>query len=308
MSNPLITVVTPSYNRPEAIQRAVETVSNQTYPNIEHIIVDDYSETPVSKIINEQNGIYTHIVRHDKNRGANAARNTGIEVAEGKYIAFLDDDDEWNPSKLEKQAQKAQMTDAGAIYSGRFRINENKSICPDQAGNVTEDLLCGNFIGTFSTFMIESDLIDVIGYPDESLPSWQDWDFYLRASQETDIYPVQEPLSYRYSGEHSQISDNHEMKKSVTVPQFREKYGSLAVKYGCEDEFKSAISYNLGWSAARAEEYSEARYHFFNSLRTSPSIYSFLALGLVLGSSLSFKIGITILSYINETQTDKISI
>ena len=101
--SPLVSVIIPTHNRADLVPLAIQSVLQQTYTNLECIVVDDAStdntEETVRTIIDERI-IY---LRHENNKHASAARNTGIKYARGEFIAFLDDDDEWLPTKLEKQ-------------------------------------------------------------------------------------------------------------------------------------------------------------------------------------------------------------
>src|SRR5512138_1185650 len=94
---PLVSVVIPTYNRAPLLERAIHSVLSQTYTNLEVIVIDDAStDDTQDRIKNLQLAdIRIQYIRHDRNRGSQAARNTGIHAAKGKYVAFLDSDDEW---------------------------------------------------------------------------------------------------------------------------------------------------------------------------------------------------------------------
>lgn len=107
MNEELISVIIPTYKRIDTLERALNSVFNQTYTNIELIVVDDNAKFPetrekVEKIIEKYNG-KIKLIKNKDNLGGGLSRNEGIKVASGKYIAFLDDDDEYYPEKLEKQ-------------------------------------------------------------------------------------------------------------------------------------------------------------------------------------------------------------
>ena len=100
---PLVSVIIPTRNRVEMLCRAVNSVLSQTFDNLECIVVDDESHDNTEKVINSFEDDRLKYFRHEKNKGASAARNTGIRQSQGEFIAFLDDDDEWLDEKLEKQ-------------------------------------------------------------------------------------------------------------------------------------------------------------------------------------------------------------
>ena len=103
MTNPLISVIIPTYNREKTILRSVMSVLNQTYKNLELIVVDDCSTDNTIDILKKIKDNRLIILKHYENRGQNAARNTGIIAAKGEFIAHHDSDDVWHLDKLEKQ-------------------------------------------------------------------------------------------------------------------------------------------------------------------------------------------------------------
>jgi len=111
----LISVIIPTYNRAHLIKRSVESVLNQTYKNIELIIVDDGSTDNTKEVIDSINDKRIVYVKQE-NQGASAARNKGIDLANGKYIAFQDSDDVWHLDKLEKQVHILKQNNADVVF------------------------------------------------------------------------------------------------------------------------------------------------------------------------------------------------
>ena len=103
MHFPSVSVIIPTHNRGEMLRRAIDSVLSQTYKDFELIIVSDGSADETDKVIVSYTDPRIRFLKHDKSRGASAARNTGIRASIGQYIAFLDDDDEWTLDKLEVQ-------------------------------------------------------------------------------------------------------------------------------------------------------------------------------------------------------------
>ncbi|UJF15243.1 glycosyltransferase family 2 protein [Jeotgalibaca sp. MA1X17-3] len=130
MQNNLISVITPVYNAAAFIERTVESVLNQTYKNIEHILVDDCSTDKSEEILREWMKKDSRIkyIRLKENSGAAVARNTGLEHAKGQYIAFIDSDDIWKPEKLEKQLQFMQDHQYAFTYTKFEMISEEGEV------------------------------------------------------------------------------------------------------------------------------------------------------------------------------------
>ena len=113
-----ISVVIPVHNRPDLLQRAVSSVSRQSFAPFEILVVDDGS-SPAIGILNDLNSIRVRILRHEQNQGVSAARNLGIQEAEGEWIALLDSDDEWMEDKLQKQVHHIeQHKGLHAVHTG----------------------------------------------------------------------------------------------------------------------------------------------------------------------------------------------
>jgi len=184
----IVSVVIPTYNRAHMIGRCIRSVISQTYYDFEILIIDDGSVDNTEQVIRSFKDPRIKYVRNQIQVGANAARNTGIKLAKGKYIAFLDDDDEWLQTKLFKQM--AVMENAsesiGAVYTGRIVIKSGKVVSivsPHFQGNIISKLLDENCVGTMSTVMIRSKLLLQNGGLDEKLLSCQDWDLWLRIAE-----------------------------------------------------------------------------------------------------------------------------
>lgn len=293
MSDPLVSVVLPTYERPERLRRAVRSVVDQTYENVELLVVDDHSPTPAAESLSDVDlgGTETRHVRHERNRGANEARNTGIRRSDGAYVAFLDDDDEWKPTKIQKQVEafEASGPDLGVVYTGsEFRYDEyTRQVAYDHAGDVTTDILSGESFGSFSTLLVDRETIEEAGLPDASFPSWQDREWLLRLSTCCTFEPVTELLTVRWcldTGD--RINDNFEEKCDVSYPRFIEKHRDLAASYGrlYERKFVASLSEILGQAALNHGRYADARKYllracYYYPFRKRNVAYALVALG-----------------------------
>ena len=206
--NSLVSVVIPVYNRETTIQRAIDSVLNQTYSNIEVLIIDDGSLDKTVELVHEYEDIRIKLYSFGRNMGANVARNKGIMLAHGEYIAFQDSDDEWKPDKLQKQIKYMQDNNLSAVYCPyRLIEGQNERIVPVDYQNVElyetnlqDRLKTGNVIGT-PTLVVRREMVIQVGLFDESMPRLQDYDLVLRLIKSGKIGYVAEPLvtAYRMS-------------------------------------------------------------------------------------------------------------
>src|SRR2546429_9117536 len=124
---PKVSVIIPTYNRAEFLCSAITSVLNQTFHNFEIIVVDDASQDHTREVMNSLGDKRIRYIRHEKNKGVAATRNTGLVNAKGTYIAFLDDDDEWLPEKLQKQFNLLESCQniVGVVYTGAFVVRKS---------------------------------------------------------------------------------------------------------------------------------------------------------------------------------------
>lgn len=210
-----ISVVVPVFNRADCIVRCLESVAAQTYPVEEIIVVDDASNDRTVEIVHDwsrRRHVPVRIIPHADNRGGGAARNTGIAAAAGDWIAFLDSDDIWHADKIEKQVRA--LTAAGPsvamVYAGLRHFDGDGRVkytfVPRLEGDLSEALYGQNLLCSASSFIIRKDLLERIGGFDESLPSCQDWDLWLRLSREAHFAAVPEMLVDYDDSERARIS------------------------------------------------------------------------------------------------------
>jgi glycosyltransferase involved in cell wall biosynthesis len=188
--SPKISVIIPTYNRVHLIGKAIKSVLNQTYQDFEIIVVDDGSTDNTEEVVKSFTDIKIHYICHKHNRGASAARNTGIKVSRGEYIAFLDSDDEWLPEKLDKQMKRFnnESSEVGVVYTGDYYIDEKdkkvkKVHIPRKEGYIYEELLAGNYIGTPSALLVKKECFTKAGLFDEDLPACEDYDMWFRIAK-----------------------------------------------------------------------------------------------------------------------------
>ncbi len=198
---PLVSVIIPTYNRAAFLRNAIESVLKQTFPDFEILVVDDASQVAVEEIVRECGDSRIRLLRHDRNRGEAPARNTGILYATGEYLAFLDDDDEWLPEKLEVQVSvlSRRPPSVGGVYTGFFVVemtvgNILYTKIPTISGNIYPELLRHNVIGTPSTLMLRRACIEQVGLFDPSIVYGVDYDLYLRIARYFAFDCIGQPL------------------------------------------------------------------------------------------------------------------
>lgn len=213
--NPLISIIMPTFNRVNFLKKAIKSIQKQTYDNFELIVVDDASTDNTENLISSLRDNRLIYVKNPKNMGGAASRNVGIHLAKGEYIGFLDDDDEWLPSKLEKQVSFFnEHPEVDIVYTGFLVRDINVwniigQIVPKMRGMIREELLMDNCIGTTSTLLVKRGALLRTNLFDETLPSCQDWDLWISLSKFCYFDYLAEPLVI-YSVHGDRISNNIE--------------------------------------------------------------------------------------------------
>lgn len=264
----MISVVITTYGRPNYLKNAIDSICKNTYKNYEIIIVDDNGEESsfsreTEKIIKNYKNIELKYIKHEKNYGANKARNTGVKAANGNYIAFLDDDDIFLPNKLEEiNTILKTNSDISLIYSGANYRNEKNKIKYKYINfkDYKNKILKHNFIGSNSFVVLKKEKIEKLNGFDETLESCQDWDMWIRIIYSGEkIWGINKALvEYKIHDDENRISNNREKrlnghrklfkKCEVYLENFTEKEKKeikayqekiiAYIEYSCENEKK----------------------------------------------------------------------
>lgn len=206
----LVSIITPVYNSADFIKETILSVTNQTYPNWELIIVDDCStdntEFVISELIKAEKRI--KYIRQKKNGGAGIARNKGIELAQGKYIAFLDSDDQWLEDKLHLQICYMEKQNCNFSFTDYYIVkgSEPKKLFKNYKTKISyKDEEKFNYIAC-STVIYNQNMLGKIYMP--TIRNRQDWGLWLNILQKTKFaYCYTVPLTYYHIRENS-ISNN----------------------------------------------------------------------------------------------------
>ena len=195
-NNPVVSVVIPTYNRARTVGNAIQSVMAQTFGNWELLVIDDGSVDDTRVVVSAFRDTRLSFHRLDRNRGQSAARNTGINLARGTYVSFLDSDDEWFPEKLAREvaAFEAGGEAVGLVYCGKGLFDSDGRFLgqrlPTFEGDVYRRLQAGDFIGSCSRVALRKSVLEAVGGFDETLPSYEDWDLWLRAAKVSRVASV----------------------------------------------------------------------------------------------------------------------
>ena len=210
-----VSVIIPTHNRESLITRAIESVIAQTYPIHEIVVVDDASSDNTESLIHDLQDRYRQIKYYKIEKGgAQAARNEGIRKASGEWIAFLDSDDEFLPDKIKKQIELAEREDVSVVHCECYVVRGEQSPVlfgtPPFVGNIHKHMLRSPSI-TFPSLLVKKNALESIGFLDELVPSFQEWDTIIRLSRDYEFGCVSDAL-YIYHC-HSNETISKDMKR-----------------------------------------------------------------------------------------------
>jgi glycosyltransferase involved in cell wall biosynthesis len=207
---PLVSVITPTYNSESTIKETYKSLLKQTYTNWEWLVTDDCSQDSTLSLLDEikRNDKRVNIQSNIINSGAGVSRNKSIERASGRFIAFLDSDDLWKESKLEKQISFMLKNGYALTYTYYTKIdtygNLNKTICAPKKVSYRE-LLKSNVIGCL-TAVYDTNLVGKVYMP--TIRKRQDMALWLRILNKIDYaYCIDEELAFYREG-HASLSSN----------------------------------------------------------------------------------------------------
>lgn len=273
--SPLVSAVIPAFGRPRRTQRAIDSVVAQTYRPLELVLVDDASSPPLEpRSALPDSELDTFVIRHDENRGANVARNTGLEAASGAYIALLDSDDEWLPTKIERQVAEIEARPGReASYTGiRLVDAEGRLTSIRQAerdGDIFEAILRLEAVPNNSVVMVSREALETVGGPGPEVPGWQDWEWALRLARHVEFDAVREPLAVKHSGT-ERVGRAYGVKRDDAYPVLRARIRELARSPEEVELGLAYLDFRLGYTALVTGHHSEARRAFLTALRRCP--------------------------------------
>lgn len=193
--SPLVSVIIPVYNRAELLLRTLRSLINQTYRNLEIIVIDDGSSQEIKSIVDNFSDKRIKYLRYNVNRGTAEARNTGIRMSKGEFVEFLDSDDEYLPEKTEKQVEMFLNRDSednvGAVYCGMWMQREDSNTQRKYRLNYPKFCKWGLLL---QQIMVKKDIIEKSGGFDILFPQADDTDIIFRLSRICRFAGNAEPL------------------------------------------------------------------------------------------------------------------
>lgn len=253
-----VSILIPAYNCERTIRRAIESALQQTFQDFELIVVDDGSQDGTLEVIKTIVDPRIKVVRHPKNSGEAEARNTAIKSSSGRYLAFLDSDDEWLPEKLSRQMEAIRIEPEGIVanVTGFYLFDEyniKRKEIPSRPVSWYKHLIMGCGLGPGTTLMVSREAFKKIGYYDASLPRYTDWDWLLRFTKRYPLTITQEALALVYRG-----------------PQPHAKLVEAATKRFLDKHFQEFRLFGYYGKRALGKRYLEvAIYYFLEGNRTS---------------------------------------
>jgi glycosyltransferase involved in cell wall biosynthesis len=269
---PLVTVIVPTHNRPQWLCAALESILAQTMQDFEIIVVNDagLDVSPWVRAIDESGRI--RVLRHPRNRGLAAARNTGIKAARGKYLAYLDDDDLFYPNHLELLVDAAETSGHAVVYSdgcqATYSRRDGKEIAERSlvfSGNFEyRDLLVRNRIPVLCVLHRRS-CIDKVGGFDETFATHEDWDMWVRLFHDFPYsHVLQTTCEYRVQQSGGSLTNTKRPDFYRTMKIIHARYKQWAAEHpGTREAQKNQLSelaYELYKSGRPVEPWDKIRH------------------------------------------------
>ena len=283
---PTFSVIIPTYNRPTQTLAAIKSVLRQTYPAHEIIVVDDSPSNDTAEVLTP----YQESIRYiQRAKGGTAnARNKGIQVAIGDYIAFLDSDDYWRSDKLEIiQSYIERYPNVGIFGSGYYFVNGVGNVLYKERqvrlkGSAYHLFLEGDYAAT-SAVVIRRDCFDSIGLFDEVLRGCEDWDMWIRTTRHFSMIQIHDALAYITIQTNDRRSNVHDSQwfQGMDAVVAKSLQADPALDQKTRQRIEAVLHYIKG-KAALVNGDSQLALHYFHLARTQDrniykaNIYEFI--------------------------------
>jgi glycosyltransferase involved in cell wall biosynthesis len=275
---PKVTVVIPAYNAMRYLPETMETALAQTFIDFEVLVVNDGSTDHTAEWVSQVTDPRVRIVSQE-NKGLAGARNTGIAHAKGEYIAYLDADDLWEPTKLEKQVRCLdENPEVGLVYTWTALADQDgkstgRVISSHAEGNVWQELIEFNMVCCGSTPLIRRSCFDVVGLFSPDVSPSDDWDMWLRIANKFSFGVVKEPL-IRYRQHPSNSSKNFQLMLDTSRTLIERTFASAPTEslYLRNRSYGSIYLY-LGWRAIENMDYKQALHFRQQACAHRPQVF-----------------------------------
>lgn len=289
----ILSIIIPTYNRPDMLKRAVGSVRNQTEGRWEVIVVNDGEDMGISQYLEslqDERIVYTQNLR---TKGGNGARNTGIQLAKADYIAFLDDDDEFHEDKVKIHLQSfiQEGQGSGCSVSGYYCVPKNfrreDSTQKLKPSRFQHEFTSANIMmykaifGASSTILVKKSFIEEAGMFDESLQRCQDLELMIRLASKSSVHVCHKPLVYVYGHNESSLEQYEKVKLVYwnLIGPYLKKLSSEIERDVFANEYRV-----LAILASREKNYKKMYYYLKESTRRkvmSPRQYFGIVLNLL---------------------------
>lgn len=281
--NPMVSIVLPTYNRADIIGDSIQSVLNQSYENFELLVVDDASTDNTKSVVEGFEDDRVRYLRHERNKGAPEARNTGLDASKGPLIGFQDSDDEWHREKLLRQVEafREAPVEVGVVYTGMKREeNDELRFLPYKSvdmkeGDIRPSLARYNFIST-PVALVRKHCFDEVGQFDEDAWPLSDWELWIRISKRFEFRFVDETLVFGEVRPDSISTDQAGLvrARSHIITKHKEFFDASSM---------ARHLFYIGHGSMKLDEREQARQYFRKAVQTNlrPTYVSALLLSSV---------------------------
>lgn len=290
VENPLVTAIVTTYNRPQMVQRAIRSVLAQTYKPLEIILAEEGSDSSVEALLKDEGLSHIRYFSHDENKGLAAARNIGLREARGKYVAYLDDDDEWLPEKLEKQVRLAEtrMKSCAVVYCGALVVSSAMELLgknrPRLRGDIRTEIKEKGLSTIPSSCLFRREALVKVGGFDEDLISHIDHDIWLQlAREEYAADCIDECLVRAYEHQRPRMTTNIQSRLRATEVFFKKWQPEFENWFGKEEgriislHYFARIMAGLGFKCVEGGKSWQGAKCFFSAICHHPTQLGYYA-------------------------------
>ncbi|AKG21005.1 glycosyltransferase family 2 protein [Calothrix sp. 336/3] len=274
---PVVSVVIPAYNAMTYLPETLATVWTQTFTDFEVILVDDGSTDHLGEWAKGITDSRCKFISQT-HQGAAIARNLGISIAQGEYIAFLDADDLWHPTKLEKQVKYLQKKpEIGLVYTWTALINAQgqptgRFWTSHWEGNVWERMaIVDEMIGSGSNPLVRRSCLESVGFFDSDLTGCQDWDMWIRIAAKYPFGVIKQLLTF-YRNHPQGMSKNLPVMQHNRLKVIEKTFAHQQSSQLKNQAYSCTYLYQA-WNFIDQGNYQQAHYHRQQALAHNPQLY-----------------------------------